>query len=310
MSSGAPTPHLHTHVLFRSPLATVRDVACRAPRSPIGGEERAGQHMAIFPRAGVFVRHAAARGRGVDRSTPLVASAAHALLFNADEPYRVSHPTDDGDHSTVLAVAPDLAREIALAHDRRAWHDAASPFGDAHVLVPPALRLRLGALRAGLRAGALPPLAAETMVLEILGDLIAARVDAAGRRAGGDRPPQRAATRRARRDLAEAVKEALARDPAATIPLAALAREVATSPYHLARVFHAEVGLPVHQYQLRLRLALAVERLGDPHLGLSALALDLGFASHGHFTRAFRRLYGLTPSVARARMRLQLAQLE
>jgi AraC-like DNA-binding protein len=53
---------------------------------------------------------------------------------------------------------------------------------------------------------------------------------------------------------------------------------------------------------LRLRLALALERLaGDATdateaTTLSRLALDLGFASHSHFTFTFRRVLGASPS--------------
>ena len=56
------------------------------------------------------------------------------------------------------------------------------------------------------------------------------------------------------------------------------------------------VGAPVHQYLLRLRLAVALDRLDGGERNLSALALDLGFSSHSHFTTAFRRHYGLVPS--------------
>jgi AraC-like DNA-binding protein len=100
------------------------------------------------------------------------------------------------------------------------------------------------------------------------------------------------------------VKARLAADPAADVTLPALAREVAASPFHLARTFRAEAGVPVHQYLLRLRLNLALDRLADePSTPLSTLALDLGFASHAHLTVTFRRVFGLAPSEARARLR-------
>jgi AraC-like DNA-binding protein len=51
----------------------------------------------------------------------------------------------------------------------------------------------------------------------------------------------------------------------------------------------------VHQYLLGLRLALALEQLGHARGRLSALALGAGFASHSHFTTAFRRTFGVPP---------------
>ena len=293
-------PHLATRVLFRSGLATVRDVDCRAPRAPAGAEEVGSEHVVIFPRVGVFVRHPATRARA--HVLPIVADATHAVLLNAGEPYRVSHPADGGDRSTVIAVSPDVAREVAMAHDPGARDARVPAFGATHHLVPPLVRLRLGALRAALRAGLVSPLTAESVALEVLDAVLAGAADrGAGVRRTDSLPATggRASTRRAHRELAEAVRWTLAHAPEAAMPLAALARRVAASPYHLTRVFQAEVGLPVHQYQIRLRLALAVERLAEPGTSLSALALDLGFASHGHFARAFRRAYGVTPSAAR-----------
>jgi AraC-like DNA-binding protein len=78
-----------------------------------------------------------------------------------------------------------------------------------------------------------------------------------------------------------------------------LARALGTSESHLAHVFREETGSPVHHHLLHLRLAVALERLAAGEMRLSALALDLGFSSHSHFTAAFRKWLGLTPAAAR-----------
>jgi len=54
-------------------------------------------------------------------------------------------------------------------------------------------------------------------------------------------------------------------------------------------------GLPLYRYQLRCRLARALDLLHE-YDDLSALALDLGFSTHSHFSAAFRQLYGRTPA--------------
>lgn len=54
--------------------------------------------------------------------------------------------------------------------------------------------------------------------------------------------------------------------------------------------------MPIHRYLLSLRLALALDRLLDRSVGLSAIAYSLGFSSHSHFTTLFRRAFGLSPS--------------
>jgi AraC-like DNA-binding protein len=96
----------------------------------------------------------------------------------------------------------------------------------------------------------------------------------------------------------EPVKEVLAARLGDRLTLADLGREVGVSPYHLARSFRRATGLSIHQYRIQLRLRTALLRLG--HDGdLSSLGLDLGFASHSHFTHAFRSLFGLPPSTVR-----------
>jgi AraC-like DNA-binding protein len=91
----------------------------------------------------------------------------------------------------------------------------------------------------------------------------------------------------------------LASCPSASPSLATVARAVNSSPFHLSRVFRHEVGMSIHKYLVRLRLALALEWLADDTTGLSAVALGLGFASHSHFTTVFRRTFDLSPSAFR-----------
>ena len=49
--------------------------------------------------------------------------------------------------------------------------------------------------------------------------------------------------------------------------------------------------MPLYRYQLRLRLARALDLLGR-YDDLTRLSLDLGFSSHSHFSSAFRQVYG------------------
>jgi AraC-like DNA-binding protein len=100
--------------------------------------------------------------------------------------------------------------------------------------------------------------------------------------------------------LAHRIREILAASPGAPHTLAALAKQVGTSPFHLAHVFRSVTGISVHRHLVQLRLATALERLAEGEDSLSALALDLGFSTHSHFTAVFRRNVGMTPKQARA----------
>jgi AraC-like DNA-binding protein len=74
------------------------------------------------------------------------------------------------------------------------------------------------------------------------------------------------------------------------------------SPRYVNMLFETE-GVPVTEFVLRQRLALAHRQLSDPLLGarsISDIAYDVGFHGLSYFNRAFRRHYGATPSEIRA----------
>ena len=103
-----------------------------------------------------------------------------------------------------------------------------------------------------------------------------------------------AAKRRRDRALVERTRAHLARSFRESLSLEAIAVAVGASVYHLCRVFRAQTGSTLHQHVTDLRLRAALPELATGRL--THLALDLGFASHSHFTRQFRRRFGMPPS--------------
>jgi AraC family transcriptional regulator len=91
--------------------------------------------------------------------------------------------------------------------------------------------------------------------------------------------------------------------------LADIAAALGVSAFHLCRSFRMATGSTLHACRNRLRLQHALDRVTSGE-DLTTLALDLGYSSHSHFTSAFRRLFGATPSAVRRRLaaaRLALA---
>ncbi len=75
-----------------------------------------------------------------------------------------------------------------------------------------------------------------------------------------------------------------------------LASLVGYRPPQFIRAFQATFGMPPHRYLLQQRLARARELLRASDLALTEIALQLGFASHSHFSTTFRSDTGLPPS--------------
>jgi len=114
---------------------------------------------------------------------------------------------------------------------------------------------------------------------------------------GVARKPKREGTDADHAERTEAVKTYLAARMSERVTLDDVARAVHVSPFHLARIFQQQTGVPVHRYLTQLRLRASLERLADGDL--TAVALELGFSSHSHFTDAFRREFGHSPSEMR-----------
>lgn len=78
-----------------------------------------------------------------------------------------------------------------------------------------------------------------------------------------------------------------------------LARAVGTSRANLARRFTTLVGEPVMTYLTRWRMTIAVDLLANPDTSIAAVASQVGYASPFGFSAAFKRRYGISPSLHR-----------
>lgn len=87
----------------------------------------------------------------------------------------------------------------------------------------------------------------------------------------------------------------------AGLTLAALARKLGYSEYHLSHQFHKISGMQLREYLRGRRLAFALRDVRDTKDGLLDIALRYGFSSHEAFTRAFKAAYGLPPGTYRRR---------
>jgi AraC family transcriptional regulator len=288
MSQFADISPLSFGRLHKGQGVVIDDVRCRAHRHGWGEEERTEAHQLVFVRAGVFMRRVAGR--------EYVADANQVIFFNANEPYQVAHPTDDGDACTVLEFEPALLHEAMAAFQPRGDDHPDRPFERSHCVSQQMPFLVLQRLRQRLLAGAREVLATQELAL----DLLASVLREVYRDRDTRRQRRRSATATAHRAWSEAARQLLAERFGESLDLTAIARQVHCSPFHLARIFHRETGLTLHEYRHRLRLRFALERIAAGESQLARLAGDLGFSSHSHLTDAFRAAFGVSPSACRA----------
>ncbi|HXP41647.1 MAG TPA: AraC family transcriptional regulator [Candidatus Acidoferrales bacterium] len=266
-------PEFVVHSLLKSPTVTIRDTHCQGSCREKSGEECTTTTQLVFPYRGVYVRHVG--------HNQTVAEANQVLFFNAIENYSVSHPLPGGDGSLTLAITEPELRELAPVSFLR--DGATLAFRQQRLRIDARAQVLVALLRHSLHSNVAEPLEAESLALTLV------------RRVLGPRTTHAAGASTGRQRLVDRVKLVLASDLARRWTLAEIAAEVRGSPVYLTQVFQQVEGLPLYRYQLRLRLARALDLLAH-YDDLTALSLDLGFSSHSHFSAAFRQTYGRSPS--------------
>jgi AraC family transcriptional regulator len=281
--------------LFDSPIVSVSDYCCQAFRGGPATEEHSSGNNIVFMRHGAFSKHFGRRS--------VTADVNQTVFFSRGSTYRISHPADCGDRGVIFTPSAqdlnDIIREIdPFIDDRPEW---TFPFVTGpcdsglywrfHELI----RWLEYADTAPIKTSRIEPLSAEVTALQ----LIAEALESAFARHGAPLKRRRNSTDADHADRVEAAKQYLSHHLGDRITLDDVAKAAGASPYHLTRIFHQRTGAPVHRYLNRLRLRAALEQLADGADDLTALALELGFSSHSHFTDAFRREFGRAPSEAR-----------
>jgi AraC-like DNA-binding protein len=265
---------LGNQVLYHSPLVTIADLGCHThdAECDVDATER---HRLVFTRAGAaLARRVGATG------CDFVSDPVQAVFLMAGTQYRMRHHVEAPHACTVFAFASAII-------------PVETGFGQAVTakrrLIRPDVLLQYHRLRQALLGHLDSRATTQTVEEEAL-----ALLDGTTRlrESGGDARSFRAPSHR---DLAESAKMVLASAPGSPHRLADVAESFGVSPSHLAHVFRAVVGIPMHQYLLQIRMGIALDRVGGGATNLSELALDLGFVSHSHFTAAFRRYFGIPP---------------
>jgi AraC family transcriptional regulator len=249
------------------------------------GEERCHAFTVLtLIRSGAF---ALRLGR---RSTLL--DAAGAVLHAPGVGFSVAHPLGCGDCGWHIGIENEALRQASAAEDEKDEHPMPA---ETHVVPLPArafLALRL-ALAPGRWETFPDPMAVEEAVLRLAG----AMAEALPAR---QQLPRRPSTEELHERCFERAREVLFTRRRESVQLDELARAVHASPFHLSRLFKRAAGVPIHRYLSRLRLLDGLEQVATREVTLTDLAYELGFSSHSHFTAAFHREFGMTPSRFRA----------
>lgn len=88
------------------------------------------------------------------------------------------------------------------------------------------------------------------------------------------------------------------------LTLHCLSGRLGYSEFHTTRKFKEISGMQFRDYLRRRKLAFALKEVRDSKKSILEIAVAYGFSSHEAFTRAFKGMYGVTPSEYRKQPRL------
>lgn len=212
-------------------------------------------------------------------------------------PSRLLVVTRESEHLSAAMTAPYLGLSLCFGPERvaRALVALAEAGGDPSpepvpaFLMPPdpgiagALERLLTYLRDPLDQKLLAPLAIDEILFRLL------RSDAAAAVRSGVGSPSSAAP------ILE-VMQYIRRHHAQKLTVERLARHAAMSPSHFAHRFRAVARVSPMRYVREARLDRARQLLLEKGSRVSEVALEVGFESPAHFTREFKRRFGMAPS--------------
>jgi len=284
------TSGILSHVLPVERIVADSPVVCAGifrcdPEHPLfPGGHPCSSFCIVFPRDAAWIQHEGGRR--------FVADPSIATFYNQGQVYRRWSIGRRPDRCDWLAFPASIVRDAVRTCSRADAEHPERPF-------------RFGSAPLDARAYAAQREMFDTLIEQPRGTSTAVEERALAflehlvRRAyGAERTAARTSDRT--RQGVEAVRELIARHPEDRASLADLADAVGLSPFHLCREFRVVTGTTITAFRTELRLRASLERVAAGE-DLTTLALSLGFFSHSHFTQAFRRLFGVTPSGMRKR---------
>ena len=214
------------------------------------------------------------------RGSKYVAEAGSVPIINPGELHTGARAVDVGWRYRVFYLPVDFVQSVA---DEVAGRAQPMPWFPVEIVRDADVARRVQHAHKALEAGG-DPLAAEHALFDAVSTLLV--------RHAGQRPP----VERMRLDTArvESMKSRLADDVTVPLSLTELAQTVGLSTFHAARLFTRETGLAPHAWRNQMRLNRALEAL-RAGASVTEVAAASGFTDQSHFTRHFKKTFGVPP---------------
>ncbi len=269
-------------LLFRSDLVKIGTFECAADDPCFRISEPLDNDVFVLPTKPLWFRRNAGDYRFVEPGA--------ILMHRAGSRLERRRATDSGDRAYWFGVHPDVFVDALRRHGLSTEEMGGALIADLQ------FHHRLAIFLKRIKCQPLDRLAIEEEVLTLFFSICERRADQAKMSTRA-----RTGTALRQRRLVDRARAFLDANLSETVGLEIVAKDAGTSLYHLCRVFREQTGLTMHAYRTRQRLGHALDRLvSGSGASLTDLALDLGFSSHSHLSRAFQKQMGVPPSAIRS----------
>jgi len=204
--------------------------------------------------------------------------------INLANPGEIHTGQGDGDNGWTYRMFYMPAEQLQAAADRMSPRPADFPFFEKGVIEDRWLARKIHSLHIDLETGHLTSLEKESRLLDMLTCLIIRHAEA---------PPVEHGPVRAVREI-ERARDYLSTCYDEDISLGELAAIACLSPFHFAREFKKETGLPPHAFLIQTRVKNARELIAAGK-SIAMAAAESGFTDQSHLNRHFKRITGVTP---------------
>lgn len=268
--------------IYRGAFFTIGQFRRGPEHSNFSGPHQIGGTLMVFPRTGVLIAHAG--------KEPVVADPNTVMFYNDGQVYSRHKLSEKGDLCDWFGLDSRLVADAIRPFDTGVDDRPCHPFDHSHAPSNATTYLLQRTVFHGLLGRKQPDaLHLEETVLQVVRQVIETSYQTRG-------ITPRRIRRASERDVVHAVQNYLALHFEEQISLEQVSTYVHYSPFHLCRIFRKHTELSIHQYLNQLRLRISLEYLTQSNTDLTRLSLQLGYASHSHFTDAFRKTFGVTPS--------------
>lgn len=259
------------------------------------GPHQCGGNLIVFPRTSVIITHAGKH--------PVVADLNTVMFYNHGQIYSRHRLSEKGDLCEWFSLDPMLVTDVIRPFDEYVDDHPCAPFLFSHGPSDKATYLLQRLVVDHILGNQMPDnLFIEETVMQILKQVI---TNIYRRRGVFPLPGKISLEREVVHNIQKILVNSFEQSPS----LEELSTRLNYSPFHLCRIFRKHTGQSIGQYINQLRLRASLEYLTQSGTDLTSLALRMGFASHSHFTEAFRKTFGIPPSTIRDRSLQQIRQL-